>query len=268
MSIETGETIVASDFVFEEEAGQDLADGDAALLGDGADSGTTLLEISSNDDASQICSGSTWVAQKVRFSAVRNVTHVSFRHGVIQSQTHNVKIRSSLTGSDLATGSVTPGSTNGSIVFRQVELDSPVSLSADTDYYIIFTGSYTVYGQSTSTFASGEAHVSTDSGASWSTHGSIADLGVLCVGGLTTAGKLYKAVASAPELFVGFVQGATSSGVNARINPSQIVTNLSGLTAGDIYYLSDTPGSLSTSGSYKVGIALTATKLLRDYTRS
>lgn len=264
MGIVTGQTVEESDFMLSLTAGEDITADDAVLIGNGSDSGALLLQINSSDDGNQSCSGTTWVAQKVRFPAVRNITHIGFKHVSTQSATFTVRIRASLTGADLASGSSTPGSNNGSITYRTIALTAPVDLDPNTDYYVIFSGSYTVYGQTTSTFPSGEAHVSTNSGSSWSTHGTVADFGVYLVGGLTEAGKVYKAIASLQSLFAGFAPTTTSAGVSCSVNPQLVLNGMfSGLTPGALYYLSDTPGVLATSGTYLVGIAISSTSLLR-----
>lgn len=268
MTFVNGQVIDESDFVATAVAGQDIAINDALMIGNGTDTGSVLLEVTSSDNGNQVCSATTWVAQKVRFPAVRNITDIGFKHVHTSGIGYTVRIRSSLTGADLATGTVSPGVSNGSITIRLATLSAPVNLSANTDYYVIFSGVYTVYGQTTSSYSGGEAYVSTTSGTSWSTHGTIADFGVMCVGGITESGKLYKAVVSLPDLFVGFALAAASLDANCTLNPQFMLSGFSGLSPGLLYLSAATPGALATTGTYKVAVAVSATKIVRTFMTS
>ncbi len=65
--------------------------------------------------------------------------------------------------------------------------------------------------------------------------------------------------------FLGFVTANASKGTNVNIAISGIVTNLSGLTPNNVYYLNDTLGTIGTSpgtNSKKVGISLSTTTLM------
>ena len=67
------------------------------------------------------------------------------------------------------------------------------------------------------------------------------------------------------DSFIGFASAAGVDGATVSIVIAGEVTGLSGLTAGALYYLSDTAGGISaTAGTVtrKVGIATSATTLL------
>jgi len=265
MSIKAGNRARANDFIFDTIAGEDILQGDAVAIGSGTDTGVAILDSAGNNSASQQTSGTTWIAQRVRFSAVRRITHIAFRHAWSQNQTYVVRIRETLTGADLATGSVTPNASNGSIGYRTAALGGGgIDIDPNKDYYLIFSGNYFVYGQTTSFYADGEAYLSTNSGAAWSTHPTIADFGVYALGGVTIAGRAYKATSSLQAFFIGFAQAAATAGNPVFINPQKVIKLLTGLTIGSRYYLSTTAGILSTSGTFLVGIAVSTTVLIRD----
>ena len=82
-------------------------------------------------------------------------------------------------------------------------------------------------------------------------------------------GKVYQCDANAgyeeTYNFVGFLVEDTSDGNDAIVQTHGVVSGFSGLTAGSIYYLSNTAGVISTTpGTYKkqVGLAISTTELL------
>ena len=81
-----------------------------------------------------------------------------------------------------------------------------------------------------------------------------------------TAGRVYQADADVPdrstriELF-GIAKAAATSGDSVDVVVRGKASGLSGLTAGDLYYMSSTAGELSTSGSVLVGIGLSSAEL-------
>lgn len=88
-----------------------------------------------------------------------------------------------------------------------------------------------------------------------------------------TAGYLKKASASTTfpyysttyQNFVGFASNTVAAGGTVNVVNFPVFNGLSGLTTSSVYYLSNTPGAISTTPgttSKKVGIALSATKLL------
>lgn len=267
--IKVGQRAKAEDFIITAIAGEALVAGNAVAVGNGTDTGAVLVQINTSDNVSQVCTGSTWVSQKVRFNAVRNITHIGFRHDTQQSVGYTVSIRATLTGADLATGSFTPGSSSGGADFRTIALSVPVNLSPNTDYYVIFSGGYTVFGQTTSVYADGEARVSTNSGAAWSLHGTAADWGVQLLGGVTEAGKIYKADDSLNTLFIGFAVEAAAAGASCLVTPQLVIRGLlTGLTIGSLYFLSATKGAIATTGTYLIGVAVSTTELVRVWTKN
>ena len=78
------------------------------------------------------------------------------------------------------------------------------------------------------------------------------DLCYLSDGGVGTAGRWYKADAdevltSKQEYALGFVIAGVASGAEGTFRRDGIVTGLSGLTPGAVYYVSTTPGVITTT---------------------
>jgi hypothetical protein len=65
--------------------------------------------------------------------------------------------------------------------------------------------------------------------------------------------------------FIGFADSTVSAGATISVTVSGVITGLSGLTAGKVYYLKDVVGTIGTTkGTYGkvIGVALSATTLL------
>jgi len=127
----------------------------------------------------------------------------------------------------------------------------------------------TLYTLKSSYFGTG-ASVSFDAGTNWSsagTNGYDTSISVYTVD--TEAGKLYQCSGLYPNSrttgFVGFATETKNSGENTTFQVNNSFSNLTGLTAGIPYYLSDTYGAIASSpgtNSKKVGLSLSATSLL------
>lgn len=83
-------------------------------------------------------------------------------------------------------------------------------------------------------------------------------------------GRLAKADAAASSQVVAFATGTITAGAVGSYQSSGVLSGMSGLTAGSVYYLSDATAGLitatapSTLGRYvqEVGVALSTTELL------
>ena len=260
----------AEDFSFTLIAGEDLAPTDPTMIGSG-DESTIVYQNLTAHNASQAVSDDTWVAQKVNFAAIRQITSIAFKHARDSGTIWTVSVRASLTGADLASGSFNTGGSGSSAISLQIiSLSSPLTVEPNTDYFLVWRasgGDEIIRGNTDNVYPNGEAYVSTNAGASWSTHGTVADFDFQVNGGLTEAGKLYRANASLSEKFVGFPYEGVSVDGDAYINPQLIVSGFSDLVPGQVYYLGVNPGTLAISGSVRVGVALTETKLLRTYAK-
>jgi hypothetical protein len=84
----------------------------------------------------------------------------------------------------------------------------------------------------------------------------------------TEVGKVYKtdsATANLTTPFIGFSKVSGVRGASAEIALVGIITGLSGLTPGTVYYVSPTKGAIASSAGAnvkKVGIAITSSTLL------
>lgn len=187
--------------------------------------------------------------------------------------TLTINLRSgSITGTVLATATVAEGDIPTTAAYYQVDFDSIVKLDGSTDYYLeVFPAT-----------ADGSNYVSLYSGGTsggggtkaWEYTGSWSGFGLpdyatkygVDDGG--TAGEIKEASAATQteaDLFIGFAQAAISDTNDGFVDIHESSENQSGLTIGSIYYLSDTPGSISTTpgtNTVRVGIAVSATELV------
>lgn len=116
-------------------------------------------------------------------------------------------------------------------------------------------------------YANGQSFYSSDSGGTWNADASN-DNDLKVYGGfLGTTGSIYQSDANNVNrvFFHGFAVSNSTVGNDIIVQFGGIVTGFSGLSIGENYYVSDTRGTIQTSAgstSLKVGIALSATKLL------
>lgn len=268
--IKPGNTGRVEDFIAKSEAAVALAARDAAYLLAGSDQISRQL-VAGTDQAD---GGGVWIAQKFRTSSLAYKLRTLQMHIQTASQgaTWQLKLRSSLTGPDLASGSGSYGysGSNGS---EKPSIDANYLCAPNTDYYLIGIYTNNFYGTTSNEDPDGQAYRSTDSGATWgAANNGILDFKILVQEeyGANAAGKLGKASAGANDAafnnFVGFIQEATAVGAQATVNPQLVITGFTGLTPGAKYYLSNTPGAISTtpgSNNKMVGIAINATTIIR-----
>ena len=129
------------------------------------------------------------------------------------------------------------------------------------------SGSYCniYYNSDSNSYSYGQSKVSSDYGSTWS------DLNYdlyfkvqLC----DTNGRIYKALATTDTLaarYVGILDGAYTSGQTPRIIAKGVKSNYNDLSPGSIYYLTDTPGVISTSPgtiTKQVAVAIDKNNLL------
>ena len=173
-------------------------------------------------------------------------------------------------GVALATATEAGSGLNGDYTAHNVDLDTLVTLTAATTYWVVFersgstddTDYYGVAGSGTNDYANG-THSRYRS--SWSnTTQDLQFSGVLN----TVIGNIYIThadTASCANSFIGFVKNTTAFSTSTSVAISGEVAGFSGLTVGGLYYLSNTIGTISTSAgtvTRKVGIATSATTLL------
>lgn len=180
------------------------------------------------------------------------------------------------TGSALASVSGHLEGMNGTKheVYFSLEYDC----SPNTTYALILRSTGTTISDSArwyqgSSYTDGTAKKSTDGGSSWTAQAYDYGFDVIeeCIEDDIINGRVYKTDADYEgqriENFVGFVIQAGSAGDTRQVQISGIIDGLSGLTAGDKYFLSNTAGAITNSISsatypFEVGIAISATQLL------
>jgi hypothetical protein len=252
-----------------------IAADDAVVIGDGLE---YLLTSSTLQTASQNCHGVNWASQSFVSSAgavsISKVTaRLSNVNGGSSSSTFTVSIRANSggqpTGADLgsiAVGSPTIGS--GLSTDMTFTFSSPIAISPSTTYHVVIRGSTANWIiQSGNTGGTG-SNVSTNSGSSWSSANGPLYCAVFEID--TVAGQISKATAALvararSNNFIGFALNAISASASGLVKVSGAYPNHSGLTAGLIYYLSNTYGAIaSTAGtiSRKIGVALSTTSVL------
>lgn len=263
MSIKVGENGIIGDFIPSAVAGEDISAGEPMFVALGTENIPRYLSLGSGVNQSL----TTWRAQSflTHPTCTKVVSVTLYIADLSQSNSVTARLRSSLTGSDLASATWTATSSGPGPAYVNFSFD--VAATGNTVYYVVVSGTSTHkwVGSATSVYASGSAHQSSDSGASWAADSGVADYYLAVTEDYTVAGKVYKAIDQMADNFVGFARDTVSAEGTAYINPQMVITGLSGLTAGQRYYLSTTPGSLATSGSYLVGIALNSTTLIRQY---
>lgn len=192
-----------------------------------------------------------------------------------------VRIRSSLTGSDLAvatytaTGTISSpttiefGVTSGSTAF-----DVAVVLQPNTVYYAVVSvanagGALTprICGSATSAYSGGSGFVSTDAGANWSASTNVLDFRLSFIERYTESGRVYLATSFDAENkvnnFVGFSTAAASIGTQTPVQVAGGHRGIGGLFAGQAYYINNnnaSPGTVTANPSgflstFRVGVA-------------
>ena len=147
---------------------------------------------------------------------------------------------------------------------------APVEVTPGSGYAIVVrvqstTGNGKWAHNTSDTYAGGEGYVR--SGGTWTTDFS-GEYHFKVFESNGVAGRVYKTDASTTlgtTHYIGFAQAAISSVATGVIQVSGIWDGFSGLTPGAQYFLSDTPGAISTTAgtvSKKIGRALSATTLL------
>lgn len=168
------------------------------------------------------------------------------------------------TGTDLASATVSHSAfgVNQSVQFT---FATPVVLTAGVTYsYLIRTSNAT--GNSYQWYCD---FSSANAGSTWSSSSGSGQSFSVVFGKVTTAGRVMQTNATTSNIFannfIGFAAATTLEAATCSVVHTGIVTGLSGLTVGSVYFLSNTPGAISTSAgsvSKKVGIAISTTALL------
>lgn len=280
----SGNTYFAGNFVAPFTAGQDITLGDSIMIADGTYTTTGTMTGSGSLSGSFLLLNPTtdWVGNKFTTpsvsSSLNSVTvHVGSNNG--SSMTFTASIRATSgglpTGSDLANSTTTWVTTT--IATHTFTFSGPVLVTPNTLYALVIRSSSAQGGYQNNNGGSPAGRfTSSNSGSSWSTLTGYMDNG----GGIpptynyspTIAGLIYKTSAALnnefANNFVGFAMENITKDNSGKISVSGVVNNLSGLSIGKTYFLSDTIGLIATSAgsqSRKIGLSISATSLLIKY---
>lgn len=258
-------------------AGEALTDGNAVMIGAGtAIAGNSQTSQNSNeaitDPANWKSMSFSTTSKAIKISSV--VLYLAYNSATPVTVTVAIYASSGGLPTGAALGSVDvniSSSPSPSPTERTFTFATPITVSASTTYQIVAHAPLGGGGDSVSWYyqnSGSGAGKSGNGGSTWSTDANkqryykINEI-------QTVAGNVYKASAAVNNEyvtgFIGFVIGSFSAGQTATILIVGQTTNLSGLTVGSAYYLSDTSGAISTTPgtvSKKVGISLSATSLL------
>jgi hypothetical protein len=246
-------------------AGENITAGNAVYMSSGEIYNNSISTLTT---ASTTVNNTNWVAQTFVTSAyAKYITSVDFYQNDSDSGTWTVSIRAvsgdAPTGTDLVSGTVSGGSAGG----KTVTFASPLAVSPSTAYAIVArTGGTTLLDfarSSSNPYANGRLLTSADSGANWS--GTSYDAYLVVKERYIESGSIGKTVDGADTratAFIGFAETNITSAATGKVILAGAVTGLSGLSVGTTVYLSATPGALASSGTKKVGLALSATELL------
>jgi len=259
---------ISRDFV----AGEDVSVGDAVRVGN-VDQTSDLITIISQDsnDGSDPQSGAArevWGQQFTTPAYSVRIKNCVFLLSSSGSFDYHVKLYQD-SGSDTPVGLV--GTSDTQTVSAQTDYTftfaTPLTLTASTLYWLVIvkespSGNETIYTQGpASTYPDG---ILLDMQGGPSAIAADANFDINIV---DTANRAYKTDATNAELIdppVGIVTGAASAGGTATVVFQGYASGLAGLTAGDLYYVTDTRGTIGTSaGTNKkvVGSALSTTEL-------
>jgi len=158
--------------------------------------------------------------------------------------------------------------TNGATVYT-VTATTAVPVNPGTNYFVVVYGSYYSGWQWIGNNSGGAGAYSSTDFANWNPSNGPLYYEITEV--WNAAGQVYKADATKAAShfrlanFIGFADASGNQGDSIPISIAGADANQSGLLAGQIYYISNTPGVISTAAGTtpkKIGIAMSATEIL------
>jgi hypothetical protein len=259
-------------------AGQAISIGDALFVSDGGKKGTFIMYKgdSGNDVAVQYDSSTTRQAQK--FVAPKTETVVTIKVYLkkfgLPTDNLTVGIQGDSggypDGSYISSGAVAGGDLTTSFVETSVTVSA--ALTANTTYHVVFqrTGASDVNNRFHIQVSTNNPYTGGDketyANPNWSTS-TDQDIDLKLYLATISAGRTGKAsalIAGYYETYIGIARAAAATGTNVKIDVGGFSEYLTGLDPGIVYYLSDTPGVISSgvgTNSKKAGIAITSTNL-------
>ena len=254
------------------EAGEAVEKGHPIIVGTGTDASilVSFTDGTGGTTTTSLAVG-TWIAQSFTVPVGFRITSLVLHFQMVQSQTITIRLRETPTGADLAVGSASFGST-GIPTFRAVGI-TPYEFIEGQTYWIVASSTsaaYAILGSVVDNYPDGNALLSTDGGATFNAHPSIADFQFRINGNRTRPGVAYLATIVTKTQFAGFAQQDAAKAAQVGIITLNYLKNLydgnlGPLIVGQKYFFSATPGLLATSGTdaNQLGVAPTTTDLIR-----
>lgn len=259
-------------------ATESITTGDAVIVGTGSDSIASNSNVPASTGTNTL-STTTWFSQNFTVTGsakkIKSV-RVNCNSGSVNNKADLLiyAIDGSNKPTGAALGSVLDFSMgSGASQDLTVTFSTPVTVTPSTNYAIVMrlSSSSTAPRYWNGGASNNSGGISTDSGATWTMDKGNQNYTIYEI--RSVAGQVSKAdpnidgTTATPfsDNFIGFAQSSVSAGQSVSVVVSGIVSNLSGLTPGTTYYLSDTGGAITTSAgsiSRKVGLAVSATELL------
>lgn len=260
-------------------ANENIAMGDAVCMGDGLSFAQTTNSVAT---AGSVIRDTAWFSQTfttspgaIKIEKIANVTFAA-SGGTFDTSVVTCNIYASSagapTGASLGSKTCSGLILNGNTGTQDIVFASPIAVSPSTVYCVVFTSGQNSNVGSIRGDSIGSAGT-TGSANSGSTWGALnGPIGMVVYEIDSVAGQCCRTNATGPahcrtDKFIGFAPFAVTASTVGSFTPS-IISALSGLTAGSLYYLSNTPGALSSSAgtvSRKVGIATSATTLITRF---
>lgn len=174
-------------------------------------------------------------------------------------------------GTALATLTIAGGTLTTSFADKTHTLPTPITLTANTSYWIVFarsgagdsTNKYVVETAASNNYAGGQQYLF--NGTSWSAMGVDIEFTLTMT---TVVGRAYVASAAAAARatkFIGFAAATAQTGETVTVVRDGPLDGFSGLTPGAPYFLANGEGTIATSAgstSKRVGLAKSATVLI------
>lgn len=270
--------VVPADNVVTLTAGESISQGNAVSVGDGATVSASAPALNSDG---VILSSTTWEANSFTTSAVTfyQLTAASQRvHNTSGSAGVGVvlkfDIRTDSAGVPSAT-SLYAGTNTFNIASSQDllithTLSSPLTLALNTKYWVVVSCTSNGGGQIQYRLASTSANVAqstTNAGTVWSAASNDGCMGYSYT--TSVAGNIYQSNATNSDFranaFAGIAQVAIAPSASGAVKAYGIDASQSGLSPGITYFLSNTPGAISSSAgsqARKIGLSVSAAQLL------
>ena len=244
----------------------------AVYLSDG--SGVTLPISTTTGTGIGFTSATEWLAQTFTTTVGMNfINSITFRANNDYCNNVTASIRAVSgnvpTGADIGgiTGVVACGGRDSNYT---VTFSTPVPITGGNVYAMVLRTSNTsgspwgyLERSNTNPYAGGNIATSSDSGSTWSANTSY-DLYSNVSGSRARAGKIGLANDGSDvraKNFIGFADELIAKDGTGKVILSGFVSGLTGMTAGATAYLG-TDGGVNTSGTKKIGLAISSTEML------